>query len=315
MARTQALLRPSHDATVPQAGAVLAPLAPVPAAAAVPDARHRRRRPPSNPGAVAFAGFVLAVLALCAIAPQWVASQSPLDMQSDAVLAAPGAAHWFGTDAFGRDMFALVVYGARQSLLIGLSAVAVAGAVGVGFGLLAGYVGGWVDAVLMRVIDVWMAIPGLLLAIALATALGPGTLNIILAISLAAAPRYARVLRGQAMAVRSRAFVEAARAGGASHLAILRGHILPHCLGQIMVLATLGVGMSVLVGASLSFLGLGVNDARPDWGTLLTQGRGYMTVAWWTVAFPGLTMTLLVIAINLLGDALRRRVDPRRGAR
>ena len=266
------------------------------------------------PGAIVGAAIV-ALVVIVAVSAPLLAGHDPLAQDLAQQAQAPSAAHWFGTDAFGRDMFALVVYGARQSLLIGLSAVAVAGAVGVGFGLLAGYVGGWVDTVLMRVIDIWMAIPGLLLAIALATALGPGIVNIILAISVAAAPRYARVLRGQAMAVRSRAFVEAARAGGASHLAILRGHILPHCLGQIMVLATLGVGMSILVGASLSFLGLGVNDARPDWGTLLTQGRGYMTVAWWTVTFPGLTMTLLVIAINLLGDALRRRVDPRRGRR
>lgn len=316
MASTQALLRPPHDVVALKAADAVAPvLTRVPIAAASAAVARRRRRPSVQQVAVSLAWLLLALLSLCAIAPQWVATQSPLEMQSDAVLLGPSAAHWFGTDAFGRDMFALVVYGARQSLLVGLSAVAVGGAVGISFGLLAGYAGGWVDSVLMRTIDVWMAIPSLLLAIALATALGPGIVNIILAISIAAAPRYARVLRGQAMAVRSRAFVEAARAAGASHLAILRGHILPHCLGQILVLATLGVGSAILVGASLSFLGLGVNDAAPDWGYLLTQGRGYMTVAWWTVTFPGLTVTLLVISINLLGDALRRRLDPRRGRR
>ncbi len=264
---------------------------------------------------VALSLLLLIMVAACAIAPAWIAPYASTTMHSDAILQPPGAGHWFGTDQFGRDVFSLVVHGARQSLLIGVAAVLVGCSVGVSVGLLAGYVGGWLDALLMRLTDVWMAVPNLLLAIAIATALKPSLTNTILAISVAAVPRYARVLRGQAMAVRGRAFVEASRAAGASHLAILRGHILPHCGAPILVLATLGVGTSILAGSSLSFLGLGVNDESPDWGYLLTQGRGYLTVAWWTVTFPGLAITTLVISVNLLGDALRRKLDPRQGPR
>ena len=150
---------------------------------------------------------------------------------------------------------------------------------------------------------------------ALSTGLGPRLTTTILAVSVASVPRYARVLRGQALAVRNRSFIEAARSAGSSHLTILRRHVLPHCVAPILVMATLGVGTSILVGSALSFLGLGVNDERPDWGYLLTEGRGYLTVAWWTVTFPGLAITTLVIAFNVLGDALQRRLDPRHASR
>jgi peptide/nickel transport system ATP-binding protein len=232
-------------------------------------------------------------------------------MRSDAALLPPGAGHLFGTDQFGRDVLSLVVYGARPSLVIGLASVAVGCTAGVTIGLVAGYAGGWIDLALMRFVDIWMAIPGVLLAIALSTALGPSMVTTVLAVSVAAIPRYARVLRGQARTVRSGAFVEAARSFGASHAAIVWRHVLPHCAGPILVMAALGVGGSILVGSGLSFLGLGVNDERPDWGYLLTEGRGYLTVAWWTVTFPGLAITALVVSINTLGDALRARLDPR----
>jgi peptide/nickel transport system permease protein len=259
--------------------------------------------------------LMLAWVVACAILPGVIAPSLPTDMNADAILAAPSIAHWFGTDQFGRDVFSLVVYGARQSVLIGVCAVAISCTVGMSIGLTAGYAGGWLDTLLMRLIDVWLSIPSILLAIALSTVLGPSLHNTILAISLATIPRYARVLRGQALAVRSRPFIEASRAAGSSHFSIVRRHILPHCSAQILVLATLGVGTSILVGASLSFLGLGVNDERPDWGFLLTQGRSYLTVAWWTVTFPGLAITSLVVSVNLLGDALRRHFDPRSAPR
>jgi peptide/nickel transport system permease protein len=236
-------------------------------------------------------------------------------MQSDAILQAPGGAFPLGTDQFGRDVLSLVIHGARQSLLIGLFAVLISSSVGVSIGLLAGYAGGLIDMCVMRFFDVWMSIPSILLAIALSTALGPGLSTTILAVSVAQIPRYARVLRGQALSIRGRAFVQAARASGASHPAILFGHVLPHCFAPISVMATLGVGGAILTGASLSFLGLGVNDESPDWGYLLTQGRGYLTVAWWTVTFPGLAITALVISVNLLGDALRRHLEPRGASR
>jgi len=259
--------------------------------------------------------LLLAFVAICAVFPALIAPYLPTDMHTDAILSSPARSHLFGTDQFGRDVFSLVVYGARQSVLIGIFAVLISCSIGVSLGLIAGYAGGWLDTALMRLIDIWLAIPNILLAIVLSTVLGPSLVNTIFAISITTLPRYARILRGQALSVRSRPFIEASRAAGASHFSILRKHVLPHCSVQIMVLATLGVGTSILIGSGLSFLGLGVNDERLDWGYLLTQGRGYLTVAWWTVTFPGLAITSLVVSINLLGDALRRRFDPRTAPR
>jgi peptide/nickel transport system permease protein len=257
--------------------------------------------------------LVLGFMVTCALFPAWVAPFPATEMRGDAILVPPGAAHWFGTDQFGRDVFSLVVYGARQSLATGSCSVLISCSLGVALGLIAGYAGGWLDALLMRVIDVWLSIPGILLAIALSAALGPSLACTVLAVSVAAIPRYARVLRAQALVVRQRPFIEAARAAGASHLSIVLRHVLPHCRAPIVVLATLGVGAAVLVGSGLSFLGLGVNDERPDWGYLLTQGRSYLTVAWWIVTYPGLAITALVVSVNQLGDALRRRLEPRVG--
>ena len=298
------------------------PLGGAPRSQRFPRGRHTKEPVPSRLSQLQLAGVLVPValtlllfVAACAAFPGLIAPYLPTDMHNDAILSAPSRAHWFGTDQFGRDVFSLVVYGARQSVLIGIFAVSISCSVGVSIGLTAGYAGGWLDTVLMRFIDIWMAIPNILLAIALSTVLGPSLVNTIFAISITTIPRYARVLRGQALSVRNRPFIEASRAAGASHFAVLRRHILPHCSAQIMVLATLGVGTSILIGSSLSFLGLGVNDERPDWGFLLTQGRGYLTVAWWTVTFPGLAITSLVVSVNLLGDALRRRFDPRSAPR
>jgi peptide/nickel transport system permease protein len=272
-----------------------------------PGAWSRARRPdPVILGSL----LVVAFIVLCAIAPQLVATKLPTEMDSDAILLSPARGRLFGTDQFGRDVFSLVVYGARQSVLTGTCAVLLACTLGASVGLIAGYAGGWVDMVMMRLVDVWLSIPPILLAIALATALGASRTSIILAISILAIPRLARVLRGVALAARSRAFIEAARVSGASHWAILRRHILPHCLAPLLVLATIHLAYAVVMSSTLSFLGLGVNDERPDWGYMLAQGRGYLTVAWWTVTFPGLAVTAFVVSANLLGDALRRRTDP-----
>lgn len=307
----------------PSADALAASPWPQPQAVAVPtvsplrvrSVRRPRRRRPSVSQALIVASFtVIAGFVLCALVPERLAPYAPTEMHADAILEAPSATHPFGTDQFGRDVFSLVIYGARQSLLIGVSAVAISCSIGVGLGLLAGYAGGFLDTAIMRLIDIWMAVPGILLAISLSTALGPSLPTTILAVSVSAIPRYARVLRSQALAVRGRTFILAARAAGASHASILLRHVLPHCLAPTLVMATLGVGGAILTGSGLSFLGLGINDERPDWGYLLTQGRGYLTVAWWTVTFPGLSITSLVISVNLLGGALRRRIDPRRAA-
>jgi peptide/nickel transport system permease protein len=254
---------------------------------------------------------VIGVLVACSVLPDALAPYRATDMQTEAILLAPQWHHPLGTDQFGRDVLSLIVYGARQSLVLAFFATIVACSVGAFLGLSAGYAGGPLDMAVMRVVDAWMAIPSMLLAIAVCTALGSSVSTMVLAVSTSLAPRYARVLRAQAISVRSRGFVEAARASGASHAAILRGHILPHCVGPILVIATIGAGWAIIIGSSLSFLGFGVSDDHPDWAYLIAQGRGYVTVAWWTVTFPGLAIAAFVVATNLLGDALRRRLDPR----
>jgi peptide/nickel transport system permease protein len=267
------------------------------------------RRLPS--GLLVAALVVIGVLVACSVIPDVLAPYRGTEMLSQAALQAPQWHHLFGTDQFGRDVLSLVIHGARQSLALAFFATIVACGAGAFVGLAAGYAGGVLDMIVMRVVDAWMAIPSMLLAIAVCTALGPSLSTTILAVSTSLAPRYARILRAQAMAVRSRGFVEASRASGASHAAILRGHILPHCVGPILVIATLGAGWAIIIGSSLSFLGFGVSDDHPDWAYLIAQGRGYLTVAWWTVTFPGLAIAAFVVATNLLGDALRRRLDPR----
>lgn len=260
--------------------------------------------------AIILPAVVLAIVLVFAVAPGLIAPFSPTEMDDLAILDAPGARHWMGTDHIGRDILSLVVYGARHSVLISVCTVALALAIGGVAGLLAGYIGGLADAVLMRIVDLWLAIPNLVLVIIVATALGPSFFHTVLAISIAMVPRKARVIRSQVLAIRNLGFVDASRSIGASSAFILLRHVLPHTLGTILVLVTLSIADAMLMGASLSFIGLGVIDDMPDWGFLLSQGRNYVSVAWWFAAFPGLAITSLVISINLLGEALRNRVDP-----
>ncbi len=256
--------------------------------------------------------IVVTVMLVCALAPGAVAPFDPTDMDTDAILHAPGAIHWLGTDNVGRDVLSLLIYGARESLLMGACAVGLGGAVGGLIGLVAGFAGRTADMVLMRLLDIWMSVPDILLAIVIAAALGASLQNTILAVGLVMIPRYARVMRTQVIALKSRQFVEAARATGVRPISILLRHILPHTFSPMLVMVTLGIANAILIGASLSFIGLGTFDDRPDWGFLLSQGRSYLAVAWWFATFPGLAITLLVISVSLLGDALRARLDPRR---
>jgi peptide/nickel transport system permease protein len=209
----------------------------------------------------------------------------------------------------------LLIYGARQSLFIGLTATAIGTLLGGLLGLIAGYAGRTVDMALMRLLDIWMSVPDVLLVIILATALTPSTTNMILTIGIVLVPRYARVMRSQVIAIKGQPYVEASRAIGASHAHLLIRHILPQTLSPMLVMVTLGIAGAVLMVAMLSFIGLGVIDDIPDWGYLLSQGRSYLTVAWWFGTFPGLAITALVISVNLLGEALRHRLDPRSQAR
>lgn len=279
-------------------------------------AQRAAERFPGWPRAdVAIPALIAALMLVWALVPGLVAPYGPADLSQDAILQAPSGVHLLGTDHLGRDVLSLIIHGARQSLLVACSSVIIAVVAGGAVGLVCGYAGRFVDMAVMRVIEVWMSIPDILLIIIIATALGPSVPNMILTIGVVLSPRYARVMRSQVIALRHRPFVEAARAIGASDLSILLRHILPHTLSPMLVLASLGVASAALLQASLSFIGLGVVSDIPDWGYLLSQARSYLTVAWWFGAFPGIAITALVISVNMLGEALRLRFYPRAQAR
>ncbi|WP_462411525.1 ABC transporter permease [Neobacillus sp. Marseille-QA0830] len=260
---------------------------------------------------VLLSGIVIFFVFVFALFPQWIAPYPPTQMQSDQILSPPSAAHWFGTDYFGRDVLSLVIYGSRDSLLIGVSSVIVGGIIGGIIGSISGYAGGIVDTIFMRFIDILMTIPGILLAIAIAAALGPNLMNIVLAVAISSIPGYARIMRGQVMSIKKRQYVSASHSIGTNNWRIFIWHILPNSWSPLFVMATIGLGTAILVGAGLSFLGLGVIKEIPDWGALLSQGRGYLSVGWWISTFPGLAITLFVLSVNVIGDKLRDKLDPK----
>ncbi|HUA51559.1 MAG TPA: ABC transporter permease, partial [Candidatus Sulfotelmatobacter sp.] len=227
-------------------------------------------------------------------------------------LAPPSAAHWLGADFMGRDVYSRIIYGARISLAVGLGATAFGGSIGVVVGLMSGYLGGWVDLVTQRVIDMLQSLPLLVLALVMAASLGPSLHNTIVAISIPLIPYTARVVRANTLALREMPFVEAAKAVGMSELRIAVRHVLPNTLAPLIVLATAQLGSAILVEASLSFLGLGIPEPHPSWGRMLSESAAeYVRTAPWLVIFPGLAISLVVFGTNLLGDALRDLLDPR----
>ncbi|MNH72521.1 putative D,D-dipeptide transport system permease protein DdpC [compost metagenome] len=256
--------------------------------------------------------LVVVFMTVSAIVPQWIAPYSPETMNLDQLLQPPGTVHLLGTDYFGRDVFSLVIYGARDSLLIGVASVIVGGGIGGTIGALSGYAGGWVDVIVMRLIEILMSIPGILLALAIAAAVGPSLFNIVLAVSAGVIPNYARVMRSQVLTVKNKPYVLASRSIGSSGLSIFLKHVLPNSLSPFLVMATVGIGTSILTSSGLSFLGLGVIKEIPDWGTVLSQGRGYLTVAWWICTFPGAAIALFVLSVNIIGDRVRDALDPRK---
>ncbi len=223
----------------------------------------------------------------------------------------PSAQHWMGTNELGQDVFSLVLGGARISLFAGLAVVLVAAAVGTLAGAVAGYAGGWTDELLMRLADLKLTLPGLILAMAVAAALGAGTVNMVLAISLGWWPGFARLVRGEVLARREEVYVLAARALGASPARILWRHILPNIVSPVVVKMSLDVGFAVLTVASLGFVGIGVKPPTPEWGQMLSTARGFLPDYWWAAIFPGAAIFLAVLSFNLLGDGLRDLLDPR----
>ncbi|WP_461865652.1 nickel transporter permease [Thermococcus sp.] len=223
----------------------------------------------------------------------------------------PSRIHPFGTDHLGRDILSRVIYGARTSLVVGFSVVLLALLIGVSLGLIAGYFGGKVDLIIMRITDIFLAFPPLLLALLIATTLGRGMLNAILALAISWWPWYTRLARGMAISVKERPYVEASRAMGISDWKIMIRHVLPNSLSPIIVQATMDMGSAILEAAALSFLGLGVQPPTPDWGLMVSEGKNYFLNYWWYPVFPGLAIFITVMAFNLLGDAVREVIDPR----
>jgi peptide/nickel transport system permease protein len=259
---------------------------------------------------------VIALISLASLLAPWVAPHPEQGRGAPNVAQkfdAPSTSHPLGTDNLGRDVLSRVLYGGRISLAVGVAVVLFAAVVGTPLGAIAGYVGGRTDELIMRTTDVFLAFPPLLLAIAVAAALGPSIPNAIFAIAITWWPWYARIARGQAASLRSRHFVDAARAIGVRHRTIVRRHIVPNLLTPIVVQATLDVGSAILTGAALSFIGLGVQPPLTDWGLMVSDGRVYFMTRWWFALFPGLAIFVTVMAFNLLGDSVRDLVDPRLG--
>jgi peptide/nickel transport system permease protein len=256
---------------------------------------------------------VVAAMVLLAIFAPWIAPYDPLATSFALVRKAPGGAHWFGTDEVGRDLLSRVVWGGRASLAAGVISVSIAIGMGVPLGMVAGYAGGVLDALVSRITDAMLAVPFLILAIALAAFLGPSLGNAMIAIGITATPIFIRLARGQVMNVRAEDYVEAARAVGNPPARILLRHILPNILPPVIVQATLAIAAAIIAEASLSFLGLGQQPPAPSWGSMLNTAQRFLTQAPWMALFPGLAIFVTVLAFNLLGDGLRDALDPRVG--
>jgi peptide/nickel transport system permease protein len=257
--------------------------------------------------------LVLAFVLLAAAGP-WIVPY-PEDARGavhlDLKLQGPGAAHWFGTDEVGNDVYTRVILGARVSLQIGVIITLVGALIGVPLGLAAGYLAGPAGGVIMRVTDVFLSVPALVLALAIVGALGPGIVNAIVALSLVWWPGYVRLVQGKTLSLRAQTFVEAARAIGTGRLRIVVVHILPNCLSPITVKASMDMGTAILAAAGLGFIGLGAQPPYPEWGAMISHGRNYLPTWWWYSAFPGLFIYLTVLGFNLLGDGLRDILDPK----
>lgn len=264
----------------------------------------------SSPVTVAGLVFILLVIVMAIFAP-WIAPHDPLEVNPLQKLQPPSSAHWFGTDEVGRDIFSRVVYGSRISLQVALLVVVVAFPVGTLLGAIAGFCGGKIDQVIMRITDVFLSFPGIILAMSIAAALGPSIQNVLLALSITWWPWYTRIVRSSVLPLKNAEFVESSRALGASPLRILFRDVLPNSLAPATVQASLDLGFVILAASGLSFIGLGAQPPSPEWGAMLATSRSILRDAWWAATFPGLAILVTVLGFNLLGDGLRDVLDPK----
>jgi peptide/nickel transport system permease protein len=274
------------------------------------DRRYLWYRLSSSPLTVLGAGIVVAVIAAMILAPL-LSPYDPNRLSLGVRLAAPSWQHVFGTDEVGRDLFSRVLWGSRASVIAGLVTVAISAVAGSCIGAVSGFAAGWIDTVIMRIMDVLLAFPSFILAMALAAALGPSLLNAILPIAIVRTPFYVRLARGQALTLRGRGYVRAAETFGSSTWYIVRRHILPNSMAPLIVQATLDVGLAILTVSALSFIGLGAQQPTAEWGAMVANGRAYFLDQWWYPTFPGLAILVTALGFNLVGDGLRELLDPR----
>ena len=264
----------------------------------------------ANPLAVFGLAVILLLLILAAFAP-WIATHDPIAQDLSRSLRAPSGENWLGTDELGRDIFSRIVYGSRISLYIVILVSVIVAPIGLLIGMTAGYFGGWTDRILMRITDIFLSFPSLILALAFAAALGPGIENAVIAIALTAWPPIARLARAETLTTRAADFIAAARVSGASAPRILLRHVLPICVPSVVVRITLNMAGILLTAAGLGFLGLGAQPPSPEWGAMTSAGRRFMIDSWWVVTMPGMAILIVALAFNLFGDGLRDLLDPR----
>lgn len=268
------------------------------------------RRLRMNKGAMIALVFLLLALFPVFFAEQ-LAPYDPITMDPSSLFMAPNSEHWFGTDQYGRDVFSRVIHGAKYSFRLGFISVGIACFFGTILGLISGFYGGWTDSAVMRLIDVMLAFPGILLALVVVAVLGPSLTNAMIAVGIATIPSFTRLVRGSILSSKGYVYVEAARAIGCPDLRIVVRHLLPNIIAPIIVFSTLSIALAIITGSSLSFLGLGAQPPTPEWGAMLSTGRDYLRHQPWISTFPGLAIMVMVLAINLLGDGLRDALDPR----
>ena len=271
------------------------------------DTVHRLIRSPFGATGLVLFGALL----LTALFAPLIATQDPIALVPRDMLQGPSPAHLFGTDDLGRDVFSRVIWGSRLAVRLGVLSVLIAASGGLILGLLAGYYGGWIDNLISRLLEVVLAFPGILFAIAIVAILGPSLDNLIIALGLFGWPGYARLVRGSVLSAKHREYVEAARAIGATGRRIMARHLLPNVVAPVIILSATRFGGALLAGSGLSFIGLGVPIPQPEWGAIMATGRNYLDSAWWVFAFPGGIIAVAVLGVNLLGDGLRDVLDPR----